>query len=164
MRIDRTPRFALLMIAVAAGFGANTAHADAARGGTLGRWTNAPGVTGECLGGAVCSMAGAVGTADCKEASGASCSGQLNSVEVVGPGGSCSGTGQTTFTYTSGTLMSTQSIPVTVTMASGAVAVDGSNGFLTVHATFDVFCIPEVQFATSFAVLWSGVVSFASAS
>lgn len=165
MRIDLSPcRCTALLCVVMGALGTTAVHAGAATGATLGKWTNAYGVTGGCVGGGACWMGGSVGSADCKEANGASCSGQLNSVTLIGPGAACSGTGQTTFTYTSGTLMSTSTIPVTVTMASGVVTVDGSNGSLTVQATFDTPCVPELGVGSTFAVTWSGVVSFASTS
>jgi hypothetical protein len=154
-------RLMLTFVLVVAAMGTDIGSAQAA-GGTLGRWTQAPGITGSCFGGSVCTFSGSVSSTDCKEASGVSCSGTLAGVTTRGPASSCSGTGSTTFTYHSGTLATSRTIPVTVAMTSGVVSIDGSDGFLTVHATANVLCVPEVNWATSFGVPWSGVVSYAS--
>ena len=151
-------RLTLTLALVAAALGVDVGNAQAASA-TVGRWTQAAGISGSCFGGSICNFGGSVSGADCKEASGVSCSGTLAGVTTQGPASSCSGTGSTTFTYTSTTLQSSRTIPVTVAMTSGVVSIDGSDGLLTVHATANIFCIPEVNWATSFGVPWSGVVS-----
>jgi hypothetical protein len=149
----------LALAAAALGADVGSAHAQAA-GATLGRWTQASGISGSCFAGGICSFGGSVSGTDCKEANGLPCSGSLATVTTRGPASSCSGTGNSTFSYQSSTLPNNHTIPVTVTMTSGAVSIDGSDGQLTVHATANVFCVPVENVVTAFGVPWSGVVSY----